>query len=248
MASLSFVSLEYKKYFDHVKMLDEPIIKSIMWYTSSEYEDFNKALREEKLTSSQKLHLKHIDLAFESCPPLTLPIIVYRGLKLDNPETYSNYDRAFVSTTRDYNVTSEFRNARCCVLQITISPGSKVLFIEEISENPSEKEVLLNRNGKFIVTGTAIKNNMKIIFVTYTPMGSIPVKNDTEVKNAEVSMDQKLIRQRVVDYMLKYKTDTPLEDLPDEIRLLLKRFQIPNITDEMIEPILLQFKTQKLAT
>jgi hypothetical protein len=60
---------------------------------------------------------------------------------------------AFISTSHNKKVARGFMGQNCCILVLTIPVGSKVLFLESISEYPTEREVLLDRGGSFVITG-----------------------------------------------------------------------------------------------
>lgn len=184
-----------RKQEEYVSNLPDAEKKSLEWYTSGAYRDFNKALREGKiLTQIQREHKDNIDSAFESVPPLEEPIIVYKGKGSDN--VYS--DKSFVSTTLNYESSKRFSGSECCVLQITVSAGSRVLPLRTISEMPDEEEVLLNRGDIAIVTGNAIKDRMKIIFTTYCPKDSKPVHTDEEIGKADRTFNSKLVVETLI--------------------------------------------------
>lgn len=183
----------------YVETLPDSEKASINWYTGGNYDQFNDAIRKGKLLSQlQRGHKDNIDSAFEAVPPLEGPIIVYKGKGSD--KVYS--DKSFMSTTLLYERTKRFTNKDCCVLQITVSAGSKVLPIRALSKEPDEEEVLLDRDGTLIVTGNTIeKEGMKIIFITYCPQGSKPIHTDEELKKADRTFDPRLIVEQLITSM-----------------------------------------------
>jgi len=125
-----------------------------------------------------KRNVADLDSAFSNVPPLTSSIIVYRGIKpnLTGEEYFS--DTAFISTTKVKRLALEFSDRECCILQITVSAGSRVLPIERLSYASNEQEILFDRNGELIMTGSSIDNhNMKILYVTYLPKNSLDEKS-----------------------------------------------------------------------
>jgi hypothetical protein len=197
------------KSLDHFVDLPKDIRKSIDEYTmpyEEEYEDeededeedlwfpdyveFNTALRK-GLKFKEKIYkqwLKNLDLAFARIPQLEQPLIVYKGKKSE--KVYS--DKSFVSTSLQFDIAMNFANKirgtdlHCCVVEITVSPGSKILPIFYGSEYPEEQEILLDRNGEMFVTGSTIEKvrgkKVKIIFATYMPSKSKKAKSDKDFK------------------------------------------------------------------
>ena len=62
----------------------------------------------------------------------------------------------------------------CCMLKITIPPGSKVIDIGNISYFQEEQEVIINNEfGSLLITGKPYKeNNIKTCDVLYVPHNS----------------------------------------------------------------------------
>ena len=206
-----------------VKTLPDQVIKSITWYTGGEYSDFNESLRAGKIPS-EKRHFENISLAFQGVPPLANALTVYKGKRSEN---VYGVDKAFASTSSTIRGTQDFRGGKCCILQITVPPGSKVLPLESISDNKSEDEILLDRNGEYTVTGSDIRtitdqygrqSDMKFIFVTYNPPGYLRVKKLEDVKDPGQS-DTTLVQERLIKYL-----SSILEDMDPEDRELMFDF------------------------
>lgn len=247
---MAFESKQEHQQIAYIDNLPNTLKESLMWYTGPSYIAFNKALREDAVSSIEhKKYMKNIDLVFSGAPPLTESMIVYRGVRfsgrisVDNDD-FLEIDNAYVSTTKDMKQTSLFSGEKCCVLQITISAGTKVLFLKKISMHEDEDEILLDRGGKFIITGTEIRKGMKIVYMTYIPKGSLLVKSVSEVKKAVEKFDEKLIQQRIVEYILKYKSSVPEEELEDEIELVSKRLEKNfSLTSDMIKAMIIQISS-----
>lgn len=213
--------------------LSGSIKDALEWYTGGNFDKFNIALRTNKIlpSSSQRI-LNYIDDAFDAVPPISEPVVVYKG-KGSN-RVYS--DKAFMSTTLDYNKTKRFSGKNCCVIQITVSPGSKILPLRTISREPDEEEVLLDRNGYLLVTGSKIndQDKMKIIFATYSPEESKLVKNDEQIKKAEKAFDSDLIIERIIKFYEGEDTDFIDED---DIAILFKKITKQNIPSKVLTVI-----------
>jgi arsenate reductase-like glutaredoxin family protein len=109
--------------------------------------------------------ISDIDSIFEQVHPLDEPLTLYRGI--DN-ERYVD-DIAFISTTYDMDVATTYSGDECCIIVLNVPVGAKVLFVESISQNKDDKEVMLNRGGSFSVTRVASVSKKKHIFVSYVP-------------------------------------------------------------------------------
>ena len=188
------------------------IAKSITKYTHDDkfYKTMNtNLLRKKRQPKEIQVDLDNIDEAFKAVPPLTEPLVVYRGKRKDE---INKTDLSFVSTSLFSDTTVEFTGIGCCILQITISPGSKVLPIYDISENQSEFEILLDRGGQFIVTGSEIKQitsidegrDMKIIYVSYVPKIYEQTTLLSEIVDLE-KLDETQIQESIITYFTGMK-------------------------------------------
>lgn len=124
--------------------------RAIVDYTESPA--INKLLRNiDTLTRDFKLLKKNIDDVFKYIPPLEKSITVYRGIKFKSTLDFTAdlNDFGFISTTYDKPIAFEFLDDyKCCLLEITLEPGTKVIPLESFSKYPEEKELLLPP-GKF---------------------------------------------------------------------------------------------------
>lgn len=189
------------------------IAKSITKYTDGEkiYMILNtNLLRKKHQPKEIQVHLDNIDEAFKAVPPLTEPLVVYRGKKQDEVR---EVDPSFVSTSLFSDVTLIFTGVGCCVLKITVSPGSKVLPIYDLSKVRHEFEILLDRGGQFIVTGSEINRyisgaveskSIKTIFVTYTPKIFEQTTLLSEIVDPE-KLDETQIQESVIAYFIGMK-------------------------------------------
>lgn len=185
---------------EQIKFIDslpESIKNSLEWYTDEyNYKKFNNMLRtDEKLDEDQKTHLENINLAFLGVPSLTESIIVYRGIKgFEIADEKLFQDKAYVSTSLNPELIKRIYvkpNRECCLLQITISAGTKVLPLHTISQF-NEQEVLLNRNGTYIITFSNIIDNYKVLYITYVPEHSVVIDKNLDIKTAQHDFDREL--------------------------------------------------------
>lgn len=160
----------------------------------------NTALsRQTKLSDDAKDIVNDLDTLFRKIPPLTEPLVVYRGKKYD---VIDNVDPTFPSTSLFEEVAIDFTDKmnRCCLLKITVSPGSKILPLHGFSVTRDEYEILLDRGGTFIVTGSEIRDKMKVIYVSYLP------RNETMDKIVDPkNLDESQLIESVVKYFIGRK-------------------------------------------
>jgi len=134
----------------YVATLSKPSRDVLIGYTGSDYEEINDCLRKKKkLTASTKHKIDTIDSIFDGAPPLDSPITVYRGMVGKIESTLST---SYISTSLDRDKANTFTGNKCCMFEITVPAGAKVLPLAAISDVKSENEVLLHRKGVLIVT------------------------------------------------------------------------------------------------
>jgi hypothetical protein len=97
-------------------------------------------------------------MAINSAPRLKSPLIVFRGINTENVfDTkrnrhipllgYKGKHKGFMSTSLSRSVSKGFGYNKCCMFIILIKEGTKVLYLENISDKPDEQEILLPRNS-----------------------------------------------------------------------------------------------------
>lgn len=223
-----------------VEQLPDDIKRSLVLYTGALFDRFNESLRRGKVLSAQhRSHLNNIDIAFEASPQLEETITVYKGL--DTEDIFS--DKAFISTSLYRRAALEFSGQQCCLLQITVPPGSKILPLSGISRSPHEAEILLDRDGELKVTGEKIdrrRNNVKVLFVSYTGWQAVDLQKEKDIAKAEKKFDPILIQERVIEIL---RDEEDLDFIDDEIIImtyhqLTQSDRVP--PEEMIENIKLQ--------
>ena len=149
-------------------------------------------------------------------------------------------DLAYVSTTTNYESTETFRGSKCCVLQITVSAGSKVLPVYLLSENESEDEILLDKGGNFIVTGSTMKDNMKIIFITYTSE-NCNIISDLNLKSIKKTEDVELAKQKIISFLKKKAIENEddffvyFDRIPQTTKFCLNSSDIEDIKSRVVK-------------
>lgn len=107
-------------------------------YTSGDYREINAALRQDKLTMSQVVFVKVLDMALEKLP-VVRNITVYRGSSQNHD--FRNF-RAYTSTSVEQSVAEErFMNDQLMVIHIKSGYDISV-----VSQAGQEREILLPRN------------------------------------------------------------------------------------------------------
>lgn len=203
MSSLSdfLFTSEQEKF---VNNLSDGEKKCLTWYTSGEYREFNRKLRKkEKLTDEQNHNLKCIDSIFKKVPITARPITVYKGLDTDNISS----DDAFISTTTDVNIANLFSGIDCCIIEITIPSGSRILPLKSVSLFPYENEILLDRSNYLIVnndTSTKSYEGVKIIYMTYVSNKfNIIQSNNKEFKEEVEDIERKETIKMFIKFFYK---------------------------------------------
>jgi hypothetical protein len=119
-----------------------------------------RILKEEVIIMAiDKLAFK-VDSIVKRSPPTRKKMIVYRG---DKDDTYFNKNtgdvffknKGLISTSLSYDkafgFTRELSGDICCINEITILPGSKILFVGGVSSIPDEIEFILGLNTTYLM-------------------------------------------------------------------------------------------------
>ncbi len=163
------------KYANYVKNLPEPIKDAIVEYTADMFDNINECLRGRIPCRPDIMSLvSKIDEAFANAPSLDRAITVYRGQREGIYDT-----KAFTSASIKLKASLSFVKPaqECCLYKITVTPKSKILPLEGITVVGGEQEILLDRDGKFVINKEETKTyvvddqtyTLKTIYVTYEP-------------------------------------------------------------------------------
>lgn len=147
-----------KDQYNYLENVNQDIKKSIVDYTMNS--DINRTLWEGlPETKLEKKIKSSLDDELKKIPPITQPIIVYRGIKRD---FISN--RGYISTSYVKQVAIRFSELDCCLLTIILPVGSRILPIDILSDIPTEGEIILPRESNFLITNIRyIKGHIYII-------------------------------------------------------------------------------------
>lgn len=185
-----------KEQYAYVSGLDRETRQAIEDYTGSSYGILNRRLMRGEWEGSYYEDIARLlDDAFYEAPPVTTPFMVYRGIDSDE---FIRDIRAFVSTSLDVEEATRRAGRRCCLLRITVMPGSRVLPIESVSEHADEAEVLLPRVGRFEVTSESQQGNLTVYDLAYIPEFSVPVVPSITVKEVHRRLGEEEWVERLV--------------------------------------------------
>lgn len=147
----------------------EPEHEALQHYVDQGYEFVNKLLRwtgdEDELADSLGddvsdlwNEVDELDAEISRQPPSTGDFTVWRGMRNAGDMQPGSVvsDRAFVSTTRDANMASEFPRSfgerqQGLVVEIRVPAGTRTLDVAQLLNRPEEQEVLLPRDSQFRV-------------------------------------------------------------------------------------------------
>jgi hypothetical protein len=174
--------------------LNPDMIEAVKNYTGLSFSRINKILRDMKggiermhKGDKTKQEIMSIDALFSLVDPLTEPITLYRGVRF---EGFTKEDYGFISTSYDIYQALRYTNPECCLMVINVPVGTRCIFVEKISQYEEEREVLLPRNGKFVLTSVGLsqqpgeKNRYFVTFVPSTAVEAATI-SDAVAKGAE---------------------------------------------------------------
>lgn len=226
------VLTEQLEYVRNLRQLE--IYDSLAQYTSNEGYEVNKHLREDgRLRGDKEMDEKYqkiindIDTAFLGVPPLWTSLTVYRSIDL--LVTFSYKSEGFISTSIDVITGSANRPIKgfeCCVIEITVAAGTKVLPLLEVSKYSYEKEVLLPRDGTLLFISETVKKvegkDYIWIYAAYVPPNpKFKINNIREVSQSQLkSLTKIFTRKRILEIAKETKSygDT-FEDFKVSLRI-----------------------------
>ena len=166
-------------FYKYVDLLNDNLKKSLQFYTSSEYKELNKRIRNGTMLNNElKTHYDNILDIFDSCPTVKTPITLYRGMT----KVYSDFENnGLISTSTSKEKAKTFSKGTCCLYIITLTPGEYgILPLSNISEMPDEMEVLLPPGSLSVqssISFTENNENMDVIYCTYIPKDALILKS-----------------------------------------------------------------------
>ena len=205
----------------YVLALSKEIKESLRWYTSGEYKEFNVALRSgEFLSVEDQMHMNNIEKAFAGVPPLTLDIDVFRGVQ--KKEAILPDLNTFISTSVDEKVALEFAGEEeCCILQLKVVEGSKVLPVSALSDSAWEKEVLLPLGTKIKIISDAYDSRRGVEW--YVGIVIPPTAISLTEKTTPVQVERKLSVNEWVDSL--------------KVRIDVEELELYSTVEEVIEAV-----------
>lgn len=153
--------------------IDTAGIGAIKYYTSADGYSLNKRLRSGSPVKKDQAAMKVLDSLFESVPPLAEGIVVWRDIDVDftkKPHEGRFITKGYTSTrSRDDQLKGTYPSGSqiCCMYEIRVPAGAKVLPVKQYAEEPGEDEILLPRNGRFVVVGKEIREGVIWIVVDH---------------------------------------------------------------------------------
>lgn len=151
--------------------MSEAEAASVMYYTAGRYDLLNKPLRYGgEMTPQAKYAHEHIQAAFAKVKSFERPVAVVRGMDLNNLKAFVREAKSamesggimtfkgYVSTTTASEVDTDFDGN--VVLKIAAFHGLDAM---PYSDNPEERELLLNHGSQFRVNGISKKGHRYIV-------------------------------------------------------------------------------------
>ena len=126
------------------------------------YKVINEALingRQDQLKGSFKALYLQIVRMFNKEEPLMKNMKVYRGMRVTKEflknELVTVPYKSLMSTSENFDIAHRFMGDECCMLEITLLPGIKVIDIDyyEPWKGKTEEEILVQPGGRFTYLG-----------------------------------------------------------------------------------------------
>ena len=210
--------------FKFIENLNSEIKNILYKYTGGLYSRINmKLYHGAVLDEDEQKYVDAIDFCFDSVPPLSHDLILYRGIRGD---IFNENVRYYVSCTYDVSIAKTFTEGECCLLKIFVSRGNRVLPLENISESKHEQEILLNRNGYFTKVDETKIDDVKTFVVKYEHKNNIESNdNIEEIVNRYINLfdeEEKDFLEMNDENYIKYLSRTHSISLNNEIMKMVK--------------------------
>ena len=164
-----------------IDRLPPDLNRALELYTTSKYQKINNVLEGiEESTDEIRDIVKKLDTVFSMAPQTTTPLTIYRGMKLDAVKTPRRYKtesvmmnykgkyEGFISCSLSYDVADNFTKGTCCVLEISVPIGSKLIYLEPLTTANGEYEVLIQRGSVLEIYGFGYHDGARIILSKIT--------------------------------------------------------------------------------
>lgn len=128
------------------------------------------------LLDASRLYVEDLINIINRAPSLPSDCTVYRGVtslfySINNKKTFKN--EGFLSTSYSPVAAHQFTNSFCCLKKFKIKRGTKALFMECITENPDEFEILFPPDLEFRAERNKIATYIDIETDVNTPLTEI---------------------------------------------------------------------------
>jgi hypothetical protein len=152
---------------NYISQLSEKHLEVLEYYTENGSEDMNSYLatapKLRQINPRLQSDINYLRQMIESSPPLSYPLVVYRGIRtkaynqvyraqLENASVGDEIqlpDGGFISTSLSSNVALKFTHATCCFIIIYLPKGTHGLYLGNQSEYSEEYEFLLSDKQRF---------------------------------------------------------------------------------------------------
>lgn len=144
--------------------LDET--ESIKWYTSdsNNSQHLNQSLRKNKDLDEEELYNYNILLRALEKFRIGKNYKVYRGIQAvkesDATDSFNIPYKSFLSTSLSKSVAEDdFSGTKCCLFSIILPKGTSALELGNLSNVPSEKEILVRPGGTLLLLDKGLTDN-----------------------------------------------------------------------------------------
>ncbi len=226
--------------YAYVKNLNDEVYSALYRYTESSTQINNSLYRKKSINPRIDQDIKLITRAFEGAPAISAAITVYRGIVSDNflPEI-----KAFISTSHSRETALDLVGKNCCLLEILVTPGSKVLPLEEMSDVKHEREILLPCTGHFITTHTFQEKELLVYQLTYVSSVAVEITPATKIETVQAAMSIDVWAERLI-YLAEEDVTELGESPEDAIRGVLQlNFKDQSVPKEAVLQAIAHFKS-----
>jgi hypothetical protein len=144
-------------------------------------------IKQNHLIEIIKTYISQIQTVIQNAPPLTKKMIVFRGVRDDyyfrNRKNIYFKNKGFISTSIDHRIALApgFIGTNCCFTQITLLPGTKMLWISGLSKIPTENEFLLGQDTTYLIRSHKEE---------YYPQKRLVDENICDIKNKKLMISK----------------------------------------------------------
>ena len=132
-------------------------------YSDADYKRASKTIRDIKsaMEKSKSINDKHVT-TYRGTGPDEFNVTNLDGLKKLKGRTM--HTEGFYSTSTDKVVAERFH--RGVIVHVSKPKGTAGIYIESVSQHPTERETLLNHNQPYYVNDVKVKNGVGHVYIT----------------------------------------------------------------------------------